>query len=64
MQANQGITGIVFDEITNEPIEGCDLKILGREITFKTFKTGEFWRILLPGNYTLEVNMMLESTII
>lgn len=37
------------------PIEKASLKIKGRDVGFQTTKYGEFWRILLPGYYKLEV---------
>jgi len=37
------------------PIEGASMKIRGRDVGFQTTKEGEFWRILLPGIYTMEV---------
>ena len=33
-----------------------EFQIRGREIGFKASKSGEFWRILLPGIYTLEIH--------
>ena len=30
-------------------------KVRGRDVGFQTTKEGEFWRILLPGIYTMEV---------
>ncbi|XP_056635449.1 carboxypeptidase D-like [Diorhabda sublineata] len=55
MQANRGVTGQVLDEISGRPIEAT-MKIIGRNIQFKNFgPTGEFWRILLPGEYIVEV---------
>lgn len=31
------------------------LKIKGRDFSFRLSKRGEFWRILLPGKYVLQV---------
>ena len=31
------------------------LQVKGRDVGFQTTKEGEFWRILLPGIYTMEV---------
>ena len=30
-------------------------QVRGRDVGFQTTKEGEFWRILLPGIYTMEV---------
>lgn len=55
LQANRGVTGQVLDEISGKPVEAT-MKITGRDIQFKNFgPTGEFWRILLPGEYNVEV---------
>ena len=31
------------------------VQINGRDVGFQTTKEGEFWRVLLPGIYTMEV---------
>ena len=31
------------------------MKVRGRDVGFQTTKEGEFWRVLLPGIYTMEV---------
>jgi len=53
-EAHRGVHGFVMDEHGN-PIEKASLKVKGRDVGFVTTKYGEFWRILLPGVYTLEV---------
>ncbi|XP_058977860.1 carboxypeptidase D isoform X2 [Musca domestica] len=53
-EAHRGVQGFVFDN-NNNPIERASLKIKGRDVGFQTTKHGEFWRILLPGYYKLEV---------
>lgn len=55
-EAHRGVTGVVLDEETLIPLPGASLKISGRDMVFKTSNNGEFWRLLLPGRYTLEVN--------
>lgn len=37
------------------PIEKASLKVKSRDVGFQTTKYGEYWRILLPGVYKLEV---------
>lgn len=54
-EAHRGIHGFVMDEHGN-PVEKASLKIKQRDVGFQTTKYGEFWRILLPGMYKLEVN--------
>ncbi|EEB11212.1 carboxypeptidase M precursor, putative [Pediculus humanus corporis] len=53
-EAHRGVHGFVMDEHGN-PIEKASLKVKGRDVGFQTTKYGEFWRILLPGYYKLEV---------
>jgi len=53
-EAHRGVKGFVKDEGFN-PIEGASMKVRGRDVGFQTTKEGEFWRILLPGIYTMEV---------
>lgn len=54
-EAHRGVHGFVVDEHGN-PIEKASLKIKGRDVGFQTTKYGEFWRILLPGVYKIEVS--------
>jgi len=46
----------VIDENGN-PIERASVKVKSRDVSFSTTKYGEFWRILLPGIYKLEVTL-------
>lgn len=57
-EAHRGVHGFVLDENGN-PIEKASVKIKSRDINFFTTKYGEFWRILLPGLYKLEVSFTL-----
>lgn len=52
-EVHRGVRGLVVD-INGNPVSGATLKIKDREINFKPSKKGEFWRILLPGVYTIE----------
>lgn len=54
-EAHRGVQGFVTDDLGN-PVEKASLKIKGRDVGFQTTKYGEFWRILLPGIYKLEVS--------
>lgn len=54
-EAHRGVQGFVLDP-NNAPIERASLKVKGRDVGVQTTKHGEFWRILLPGYYKLEVN--------
>lgn len=52
----QGVKGIVKDKENGKGISNATMHILGRSIKFRTSKHGEFWRILLPGNYTMQIS--------
>uniref|UniRef100_A0A0K2UK94 Peptidase M14 domain-containing protein n=2 Tax=Lepeophtheirus salmonis TaxID=72036 RepID=A0A0K2UK94_LEPSM len=53
-EAHKGVKGFVKDE-SGSAIEGASMKVKGRDVGFQTTKEGEFWRILLPGIYTMEI---------
>uniref|UniRef100_A0A1B0CR20 Peptidase M14 domain-containing protein n=2 Tax=Lutzomyia longipalpis TaxID=7200 RepID=A0A1B0CR20_LUTLO len=53
-EVHRGVQGFVTD-MSGTPIEKASLKIKGRDVGFQTTRYGEFWRILLPGVYKLEV---------
>ncbi len=54
-EVHRGIRGLVTDANGNAVIK-ANLKIKGRDINFKSSKRGEFWRLLLPGLYTIEAS--------
>jgi len=49
-----GIRGFVVDE-KGRPLEGARIIIENRAKKIKTSKDGDFWRLLVPGNYTVRV---------
>jgi hypothetical protein len=53
-EAHRGVKGVVKND-GGKPIEGASMKIRGRDVGFQFVFEGEFWRILLPGIYTMEV---------
>ncbi|GBP60052.1 Carboxypeptidase E [Eumeta japonica] len=53
-EAHRGAHGFVMDENGN-PVERAGIRVKGRDVTYRTTKYGEFWRILLPGTYRVEV---------
>ncbi|XP_069173711.1 carboxypeptidase D isoform X5 [Procambarus clarkii] len=53
-EVHRGVRGFVKDE-HDRPVEGASIKIRGRDVGFQTTKYGEYWRVLLPGRYTIEV---------
>lgn len=59
-EAHRGAHGFVMDDNGN-PVERATIRVRGREVTYHTTKYGEFWRILLPGTYRVEVSEPLFS---
>ncbi|XP_045474110.1 carboxypeptidase D-like isoform X2 [Harmonia axyridis] len=56
MEAHRGVTGQLLDSVTNLPVSKANLQIYGRNMTFHPTKNGEFWRLLLPGEYQIQVD--------
>lgn len=54
-EAHRGVRGFVTDG-NGRPLENVAMKIKGRDAPFQTTKHGEYWRILLPGYYRIEVS--------
>ena len=49
--------GVVLNGQTSMPIQGANITIQDREeFVIRTTASGEYWRILLPGTYTLKVS--------
>jgi carboxypeptidase D len=49
-QANTGIKGLVLDT-DNKPIEEAEVVVYGINRNVTTTSRGEYWRLLVPGNY-------------
>ena len=41
-----------MDEV-GQPVEGASVEVMGRDKEMRTSRRGEFWRLLLPGTYTM-----------
>ena len=54
--ANTGVKGVLKFS-NNQPAANLSIQINSIEPIFKTSSTGEYYRLLLPGNYTLRVLM-------
>ncbi|CAF1408597.1 unnamed protein product [Adineta steineri] len=54
LQAQRGVKGLILNEY-NQSIPSTEVMIDNRWPTVKVTSLGEFWRILLPGKYTLKV---------
>lgn len=52
-EVHRGVRGLLLDP-TGIAITNGKLKIKGRDFSFRVSRRGEFWRILLPGQYTLQ----------
>lgn len=61
-EANKGVRGLVLDT-SGAPIPDAKLKIKGRDFSFRSSKRGEFWRVLLPGEYVIQVKANGYSTV-
>ena len=51
-QVHRGVRGLIMD-MNGNLVPRATLKIKGRDVTFRSSKRGEYWRLLLPGTYTL-----------
>jgi len=53
-QVHRGVRGLIMD--TNGNLVGrASMKIQSRDVSFKSSSRGEYWRIMLPGVFTVEV---------
>lgn len=53
-EANRGVRGLIRDEFGN-PVPNASVRVKGRDFGSKSTQLGEYWRVLLPGVYTLQV---------
>ncbi|XP_064612625.1 carboxypeptidase D-like [Liolophura sinensis] len=49
-----GVRGVIRRP-GGQPVGGASLSIVGRDVKFRTSSQGEYWRLLLPGQYSLKV---------
>lgn len=54
-EAQKGVKGLLVDSQTGSAVPEAKLQIKGRAFSFRGSKRGEFWRILRPGQYTVQV---------
>ncbi|XP_064472608.1 carboxypeptidase M-like [Ornithodoros turicata] len=54
-EVHRGVRGYVKN-VDGTHVPGASLVIKGRNVAFKSSEQGEFWRILLPGDYELLVS--------
>lgn len=53
LNQNLSVQGVVMDAITGVGIEGAKVSVEGVNYNVTTSSRGEYWRLLLPGTYTL-----------
>lgn len=51
-EVHRGVRGFTVD-LNGQPIPNVRLRIKGRNVEFKSTNKAEYWRILLPGVYTI-----------
>ena len=54
-QVHKGVAGFVRDTNGN-PIEGALIEVTDRDHPVKSVQDGDYWRLLVPGTYTLRVS--------
>jgi len=55
------VKGIVRDASSQSPVAAATVEISGRLHTTQTTEEGEYWRLLLPGTYEINVGGLLIS---
>ena len=53
-----GVKGLVLGP-DKTPIVGAEVTVVGREHSVATTPMGEFWRILLPGRYSIKIEVRM-----
>ena len=53
-QVHSGVKGLVKD-VNGRPVSKAAIKVTGNEKSVTTTTDGEYWRLLLPGSYTMSV---------
>ncbi|XP_062591708.1 carboxypeptidase D-like [Saccostrea cucullata] len=62
MRVHSGVKGIIYDQ-EGKVVPAATLKIKGRElVSFRSSNYGEYWRVLVPGAYVLQVFNGVNST--
>ena len=50
---HMGVKGLITDHETGEGLAGVQLKVKGVDYNITSSSRGEYWRLLMPGQYTL-----------
>ena len=56
-----GVKGVVRDASSLAPVAAATVTVSGRLHTTQTTADGEFWRLLLPGAYVINVSRLLTT---
>ena len=54
-EVHKGVKGFISDESGN-PVPGATVSVNGRDHTVSTAEFGDYWRLLVPGDYVLEAS--------
>lgn len=54
-EAHKGVAGFVMD-VNGQPIPNATVAVSGIKHTVQTAKDGDYWRLLSPGSYTIQVS--------
>ena len=52
VKGHTGIKGLVTDS-NNNPVQNAKIEVTGRAKDIYTTERGEYWRLLLPGTYSV-----------
>ncbi|KAG1693763.1 Carboxypeptidase M [Nymphon striatum] len=55
---HHGVKGSIMDSVTKAKLVDVSLRIKGRTSKFYSSAEGSYWRILLPGTYTITANLL------
>lgn len=55
-EVRKGVAGFIFEKSTNKPIPGVSIKVVGIDHEVISAQDGDFWRLLLPGQYNITFN--------
>lgn len=51
-----GLNGFVKDKVSGNGIEGAEINVLDRNHNVRSAKDGDYWRLLVPGEYKVKVS--------